>query len=61
VFLTDQFAGLQTNGLAIAAGVTMYVGASNLVPEFQAKRGLAIPMSFLFGCALYLAARSLTR
>ena len=61
VLLTDQLAFLQTNGLAIAAGVTLYVGASNLVPELQAKRGVAIPTSFLFGCGLYLAARSLAR
>jgi ZIP family zinc transporter/zinc and cadmium transporter len=61
VLLTDQLAFLQANGLAIAAGVTLYVGASNLVPEFQAKRGWAIPISFLLGCGLYLSARSLTR
>jgi ZIP family zinc transporter/zinc and cadmium transporter len=61
VLLTDQLAFLQANGLAIAAGVTVYVGASNLVPEFQAKRGWAIPTSFLLGCGLYLAARSLMR
>ncbi|HEY7236739.1 MAG TPA: ZIP family metal transporter [Gemmatimonadaceae bacterium] len=61
VVLTDQLAFLQVNGLAIAAGVTLYVGASNLVPEFQAKRGWQIPTSFLFGCGLYLLARSLTR
>lgn len=59
VVLTGQLPFLQVNGLAIAAGVTLYVGASNLVPEFQAKRGWAIPTSFLFGCGLYLAARSL--
>ena len=61
VLLTDQLAVLQNNGLAIAAGVTLYVGASNLVPEFQAKRGWAIPTSFLLGCGLYLTARALTR
>jgi ZIP family zinc transporter/zinc and cadmium transporter len=61
VVLTDLFAALEANGLAIAAGVTLYVGASNLVPEFQAKRGWAIPTSFLLGCGLYLLARSLTR
>jgi len=60
VLLTDQLGVLQNNGLAIAAGVTLYVGASNLVPEFQAKRGWAIPTSFLLGCGLYLTARSLT-
>jgi ZIP family zinc transporter/zinc and cadmium transporter len=61
VILTEQFGALQTNGLAIAAGVTLYVGASNLVPEFQSKRGWSIPVSFLCGCGLYIAARALTR
>jgi ZIP family zinc transporter/zinc and cadmium transporter len=61
VVLTDQLSFLQSNGLAIAAGVTLYVGASNLVPEFQAKRGWKIPVSFLFGCGLYLVARSVAR
>ena len=61
VLLTDQLAFLQSNGLAIAAGVTLYVGASNLVPEFQSKRGWKIPTSFLLGCGLYLLARSLAR
>jgi zinc and cadmium transporter len=61
IILTDQFGALENNGLAIAAGVTMYVGASNLVPEFQAKRGWSIPGTFILGCALYLAARTLTR
>jgi ZIP family zinc transporter/zinc and cadmium transporter len=59
VLLTDQLQLLRDNGLAIAAGVTLYVGASNLVPEFQAKRGWSIPTSFLVGCGLYFAARSL--
>jgi ZIP family zinc transporter/zinc and cadmium transporter len=61
VLLTDQLAFLREYGLAIAAGVTLYVGASNLVPEFQAKRGWGIPFSFLVGCGLYFAARSLAR
>lgn len=61
VVLTEQFGLLAANGLAIAAGVTLYVGASNLVPEFQSKRGWAIPTSFLCGCGLYLAARSIAR
>jgi ZIP family zinc transporter/zinc and cadmium transporter len=59
VLLTDEVRMLQANGLAIASGVTLYVGASNLVPEFQAKRGWAIPTSFLCGCGMYLLARSL--
>jgi zinc and cadmium transporter len=59
VLLTDYFSLLRENGLAIAAGVTLYVGASNLVPEFQSKRDWRIPSSFLVGCGLYFAARSL--
>jgi len=59
VVLTDHFAFLQTYGLAISAGVTLYVGASNLVPEFQDREGLRIPLSFVAGCVLYLAVRSL--
>ncbi len=59
VILTDQFSALRVYGLAISAGVTLYVGASNLVPEFQSRPGLRIPLSFVAGCALYFAARSI--
>jgi zinc and cadmium transporter len=59
VALTDHSAFLQTYGLAISAGVTLYVGASNLVPEFQDREGLRIPLSFVAGCLVYLVARSL--
>jgi ZIP family zinc transporter/zinc and cadmium transporter len=58
VLLTDHVAFLQTYGLAISAGVTLYVGASNLVPEFQDRQGLRIPLSFVAGCLVYIAARS---
>jgi len=61
VLLTDQLAFLREYGLAMAAGVTLYVGASNLVPEFQAKRGWGVPATFLLGCGLYFAARSIAR
>jgi zinc transporter ZupT len=53
VLLTELAAPLQTRGLAIAAGVTLYVAASNLVPEFQQKRGWRPPLAF-FGGALAL-------
>src|SRR5207247_9365104 len=42
VVLTDRVAFLVTHGLALAAGVTLYVAASNLVPEFQGKRGWGV-------------------
>lgn len=53
VLLTEVAAPLQVRGLAIAAGVTLYVAASNLVPEFQQKRGVVTPLAF-FGGALAL-------
>jgi len=58
VVLTDSFAALQTHGLAISAGVTIYVGASNLVPELQARGDWSTPLSFVAGCGAYFAARA---
>jgi ZIP family zinc transporter/zinc and cadmium transporter len=49
VLLTDQVAPLARHGLALSAGVTLYVAASNLVPEFQAKRGWLTGLAFFGG------------
>jgi zinc and cadmium transporter len=51
VLLTGYVAPLARHGLALAAGVTLYVAASNLVPEFQGKRGWLTAAAF-FGGAL---------
>lgn len=59
VALTHEFAALQSYGLAISAGVTIYVGASNLVPELQSRGGWGTPLSFVGGCGAYFAARGL--
>ena len=59
VALTENVGWLRDHGLALSAGVTLYVGASNLVPEFQAKRGWRLPLAFFAGCGLFFAARSL--
>jgi len=59
VMLTDRLAGLQTVGLAISAGVTVYVGASNLVPELQARGGWETPISLGAGCGAYFLTRAL--
>lgn len=56
---TEFFAPLRSYGLPLAAGVAFYVGASNLVPEFQGKKGWGLPVSFFAGCGLYLLARNL--
>ena len=60
VIFTSVVDIVAAHGLAISAGVMMYVGASNLVPEFQAKHGWRLPFAFFAGCGLYLAARMLT-
>jgi zinc transporter ZupT len=50
VFLTHLVLPLQRYGLALAAGVTLYVAASNLVPEFQHKRPrVVLTLAFLGG------------
>ncbi|MBA3891922.1 MAG: ZIP family metal transporter, partial [Gemmatimonadaceae bacterium] len=59
VIVTDHVQPLATHGLALSAGVTIYVGASNLVPEFQSKPGWRNPLFFFAGCAVYAVARAL--
>ncbi|MGH7711592.1 MAG: ZIP family metal transporter [Gemmatimonadaceae bacterium] len=58
--VTLSNATLQTVGLALAAGVTLYVGASNLVPEFQAKRDPLLPAAFLLGLFMLILARGIS-
>jgi ZIP family zinc transporter/zinc and cadmium transporter len=53
VLLTEQVAPLARHGLALSAGVTLYVAASNLVPEFQAKRGWLTALAFFGGVSGY--------
>ena len=47
--LTEQVRPLAQYGLALSAGVTLYVAASNLVPEFQGKRGWLTALAFFGG------------
>ncbi len=54
VLLTEQVAPLAQHGLALSAGVTLYVAASNLVPEFQAKRGWLTALAFFGGAVGFL-------
>lgn len=56
---TESFSGLSRYGLAISAGVTIYVAASNLVPEFQHKKGWRLPFAFFSGCALFFVGQQL--
>jgi ZIP family zinc transporter/zinc and cadmium transporter len=61
VVLTDTVAPLATHGLALAGGVTIYVAASNLVPEFQGKRGWQLPVAFFLGAGAFFAAAALLK
>ena len=59
VAVTEFVAPLAEHGLPLAAGVTLYVAASNLVPEFQSKRGWSLALYFFGGCALFTLAWAL--
>ena len=59
VLLTDHLGFLSLNGLALSAGVTIYVAASNLVPEFQHKRGWKLPASFFAGAVVFFLTKTL--
>lgn len=53
VLLTAYLGPLQHHGLALSAGVTLYVAASNLIPEVQRERGLRFAGSVFLGVALF--------
>ena len=57
VVLTEQMGFLVQNGLALSAGVTIYVAASNLVPEFQGKKGWKLPAAFFAGAAIFFVTK----
>jgi ZIP family zinc transporter/zinc and cadmium transporter len=57
VLATSYVGALARHGLALSAGVTIYVGASNLVPEFQGKRGWRLPAAFFLGAAVFFVFR----
>jgi len=59
VIVTDRLGFLVQHGLALAAGVTIYVAASNLVPEFQGKRGWKLPAAFFAGAAVFFVTKTL--
>src|SRR5216110_3874580 len=59
VVLTEEMGFLVQNGLALSAGVTIYVAASNLVPEFQGKRGWRLPAAFFSGALVFFLTKQL--
>ncbi|HEU4570417.1 MAG TPA: ZIP family metal transporter [Gemmatimonadales bacterium] len=60
VLLTEQVAGLARHGLALSGGVTLYVAASNLVPEFQGKKTrTSAALAFFGGVGAFFVTRAL--
>lgn len=57
--LTELAAPLARYGLALAAGVTLYVAASNLVPATQSARGVRTTAAFFGGVAALLLLRAM--
>ena len=57
VVVTDATPALDAIGLGLSAGVTLYVAASNLVPEFQGKHDWRPQLAFVLGCVAYFATR----
>jgi ZIP family zinc transporter/zinc and cadmium transporter len=57
--VTGASESLARYGLGLAAGVTLYVAASNLVPEVQATRALRTTVAFLGGAMALLLLREL--
>jgi zinc transporter ZupT len=57
--LTETVAPLARHGLALSAGVTLYVAASELVPAFQSRRRSVATVAFLGGVASFLLANLL--
>lgn len=58
VLVTGLSSGLAVHGLAVAGGMTLYVAASNLIPEFQARRGWGRPAAFFLGAFLVIVLRA---
>jgi zinc and cadmium transporter len=56
VLLTAYLEPLQHHGLALSAGVTLYVAASNLIPEVQREHDLRFAAAVFLGVALYYVA-----
>jgi ZIP family zinc transporter/zinc and cadmium transporter len=55
--VTPALGVLARYGLAVSAGVTIYVAASNLIPEAQREPGLVIPGGVFLGVFAFYAAR----
>ncbi|HEX2188719.1 MAG TPA: ZIP family metal transporter [Longimicrobiaceae bacterium] len=61
VLAAEYLEPLRDRGLALSAGVTLYVAASNLIPEVQKERSWTAAVSVFAGFAVYFLARALAQ
>ena len=59
VLVISALPGLVRFGLPLSAGVTIYVAASDLVPEINRQANIRLALVFLSGVALFLMLRQL--
>jgi ZIP family zinc transporter/zinc and cadmium transporter len=59
VVVTESVAALARHGLALSAGVTLYVAASELVPAFQSRGRAVATIAFAGGVGAFLLANLL--
>jgi zinc and cadmium transporter len=52
-------AGLASYGLALSAGVTIYVAASDLIPEVNSEKGFMMPFLVFGGVALFYVSETI--
>jgi hypothetical protein len=52
----NRFAGAVAYALPISTGVTLYVAASDLIPEVNEERGFAMALVVFLGVALFWGA-----
>lgn len=57
VLVIDLFPGWVRAGLPLSAGVAVYVGASDLVPEVNREPGIRMALVFFAGAAIFLLCR----
>jgi ZIP family zinc transporter/zinc and cadmium transporter len=53
VLSMNRFAGALSYALPLSTGVSLYVAASDLIPEVNEERGLRMPLVVFLGVALF--------
>lgn len=61
VLTVTAFSRSMTAGLPLSAGVTLYVAASDLIPEVNRERGASVALAVFAGVGLFLVLQTLFR